>query len=179
MAKKTATSNKKSTKAPPKKKQPAASTRKPKQTQKTRSAPKPAPENAGGGSGSGLSLDRKLDITGVILALVGLLILLVLISSNHSSGSQDLITYLAILFGWGAYLLPIAMVAVGIWLVLRNFERIPRISIERVTGILLFYGTLLAFFQFLTAPQTLEQGLQTAQQGEGGGLIGAYLYSFL
>jgi S-DNA-T family DNA segregation ATPase FtsK/SpoIIIE len=126
-----------------------------------------------------MSLDRKLDITGIILAIVGLLILLVLISSNRSPGSQDILTYLAMLFGWGAYLLPIAMIAVGLWLVLRNFERIPRLSLERMTGIILFFGALLAFFQFLTAPQTLEQGLQTAQQGQGGGYIGAYIYATL
>jgi S-DNA-T family DNA segregation ATPase FtsK/SpoIIIE len=179
MAKKPATSSKKTTKAPPKKKQPAASTRKPKQSQKTASAKKSAPVSNTPQASSGLSLDRKLDITGIVLALLGLLILLVLISSSRSPGSQDIITYLARLFGWGAYLLPIAMIAVGLWLVLRNFERIPRISVERVTGILLFYGTLLTFLQFLTAPQTLEQGLQTAQQGQGGGYVGAYLYAFL
>ncbi len=68
-----------------------------------------------------MSLDRKLDITGIILALVGLVILLVLISSNRSPGSQDILTYLAQLFGWGAYLLPVAMMAVGLWLVLTEF----------------------------------------------------------
>ena len=179
MAKKTATSNKKPAKAPPKKRQPAASARKPKQAPKTKPAQKSAPADTGSHSSGGMSLDRKLDITGIILALVGLVILLVLISSNRSPGSQDILTYLAQLFGWGAYLLPVAMMAVGLWLVLRNFERIPRLSVERVTGILLFFGTLLTFFQFLTAPQSLEQGLQTAQQGQGGGYVGAYLYATL
>jgi DNA segregation ATPase FtsK/SpoIIIE, S-DNA-T family len=179
MAKKPATSSKKPAKAPPKKRQPAASTRKPKQAPKTKPAQKSAPADTGSQSSGGMSLDRKLDITGIILALVGLVVLLVLISSNRSPGSQDILTYLAQLFGWGAYLLPVAMMAVGLWLVLRNFERIPRLSIERMTGILLFFGTLLAFFQFLTAPQTLEQGLQTAQQGQGGGYVGAYLFATL
>ena len=155
MAKKPATSSKKTTKAPPKKKQPAASTRKPKPPQKTGAAKNTAPEKDAPQAGSGLSLDRKLDITGIVLALVGLLILLVLISSNRSPGSQDIITYLARLFGWGAYLLPVAMIAVGLWLVLRNFERIPRISIERMTGILMFYRDAAGIFCSSSPPPRL------------------------
>jgi S-DNA-T family DNA segregation ATPase FtsK/SpoIIIE len=128
---------------------------------------------------SGLSLDRKLDITGVVLALVGLLILLILFSANRSGSSQNVLAYLLLIFGWGAYLLPAAMIALGLWLVLRNFERIPRISVERFTGIVLLYFVLLAIFQLLTFPNSFEESLAIAAQGKGGGYIGAYFYGFL
>jgi len=151
----------------------------------SRPSTKPAPSNSPTKNtrlalpATGLSLDRKLDITGVVLALVGLLILLVLFSANRSGSSQSVLSYLLIIFGWGAYLLPAAMIAVGLWLVLRNFERIPRISLERLTGIVLLYLVLLAFFQLFTFPETFEESLAIAAQGKGGGYIGAYFYGLL
>jgi DNA segregation ATPase FtsK/SpoIIIE, S-DNA-T family len=106
-----------------------------------------------------ISAERKIDILGVVLALVGLLTLLCLFSANKSNVTTGLINALALLFGWGAYLLPLGLVIVGTWLVARNVERLPALNIERLVGlVLLFLGLLVTF-----------------QVGHGGGRIGAFL----
>ena len=69
-----------------------------------------------------------------------LLTLLILFSSNRSAPSGMWITILRKGFGWGMYLLPLTLLVVGLWLILRNFERIPLPSIERLFGLSLLYG---------------------------------------
>jgi S-DNA-T family DNA segregation ATPase FtsK/SpoIIIE len=78
-----------------------------------------------------------LDVLGVSLALGGLVIALALFSVSRSSVMGTLLGALDFLFGYGAYLLPIALIGFGVWLVLRKIERIPPVSIERVLGLLL------------------------------------------
>ncbi len=134
-----------------------------------RPEPRPKPALVSGG----LSLDRKLDFLGVGLTLVGLLTLLSLLSTNHNVLSGSLVTFLQRGFGWGIYLLPLALMAMGLWLVLRNFERVPIPSIERVLGLGLLYFNLLALLHFLLFPQTRQVALSLAAQGKGGGYLGA------
>jgi S-DNA-T family DNA segregation ATPase FtsK/SpoIIIE len=122
---------------------------------------------------TGLSLDRKLDIAGVILALVGLLTLLILFSSSRSAATGFWIDILRRGFGWGMYLLPLTLLVVGLWLVLRNFERIPLPSPERLLGLSLLYLNLLAFMQLIRLPESREASLALAAAGEGGGYVGA------
>jgi DNA segregation ATPase FtsK/SpoIIIE, S-DNA-T family len=141
--------------------------------------PTPAKGEVQATPSSGMSLDRKLDIAGVVLALVGLLTLLILISSNRSSSTQSLLISLSKGFGWGVYVLPLAMISVGLWLVLRNFERIPRLSLERVVGLVLLFAFLLAVLHFATLPISFQTSIEAARQGKGGGYLGAYLLSGL
>jgi S-DNA-T family DNA segregation ATPase FtsK/SpoIIIE len=124
-----------------------------------------------------LSIDRKLDVVGVGLALIGLLTLLSLISAERSAPTAWLIRFLAGIFGWGAYFLPAGLIAIGVWLVLRNLESIPTISVERVTGVLLLYFWLLTALHALAAPPGLAE--QAALDGIGGGYLGSVLVQIL
>ena len=118
-----------------------------------------------------LSIDRRLDVIGIVLALVGLLTFLSLISAEHSILTGGLIRLLGQLFGWGVYILPIGLIAIGLWLVLRNLESIPAFSIERVTGVTLLYIWLLTLMHaIIAAPELAEQA---AKDGVGGGFIGS------
>jgi S-DNA-T family DNA segregation ATPase FtsK/SpoIIIE len=100
-----------------------------------------------------------MDILGVVLALVGLLTLLSLFSAKNGGLTGYWISALKSIFGWGVYLLPIGLTVLGAWLVARNVDRLPELSLERIVGILLlFIGLLVAF-----------------QAGDGGGNIGALL----
>jgi len=121
---------------------------------------------------TGISLDRKLDIAGVILGLVGLLTLLSLVSSTRSPLTGGWVSLVAKGSGWGMYILPLALIAVGAWLVLRHFERIPTLSVERLIGIVLLFTNILAWLHFLTFPASSQAALDTAAAGEGGGYIG-------
>jgi S-DNA-T family DNA segregation ATPase FtsK/SpoIIIE len=115
------------------------------------------------------SNDRKLDILGVFLALVGFLTLLSLISSENGTLTGMWISTLNKISGWGTFVLPVALIILGLWLVMRNVERLPLLSTERIFGIILLYLNLLAWLHFF-AGGTWE----LAAQGVGGGYIGAF-----
>jgi len=121
----------------------------------------------------GLSLDRKLDIIGVILVLAGFLTLLSFLSPINSSLIGAWVSGLGKTFGWGKYLFPLALMVTGLWLVLRNFERIPQFAIERVLGIILLFINLLAIFHLWGISTGEESALSLAQAGNGGGYLGA------
>lgn len=122
---------------------------------------------------SSLSAERKLDILGVALALIGLLSFLSLLSPNRGSVTGWWITVLRNISGLGAFILSIVLILVGIWLVLRNIERLPMLSIERITGLLLLYVNLLGWLH-LAFSQPSTTGWELAQNGGGGGYLGAF-----
>jgi S-DNA-T family DNA segregation ATPase FtsK/SpoIIIE len=121
----------------------------------------------------GLSLDRKLDVAGVILTLIGVLVLLSLFSQSRSAITGGLITFLRSAFGLGVFLLPIGLVGIGLWLILRNFEQVPRLAFERLVGILLLYGNLLTTTHLLGLSPDRESSFALASAGGGGGFLGA------
>jgi S-DNA-T family DNA segregation ATPase FtsK/SpoIIIE len=112
-----------------------------------------------------------LDVIGVVLALVGLLTLLSLISAERSALTGGLIQFLGQIFGWGVYILPVGLIVIGVWLILRNIEQVPTFSIERVTGVFLLYVWLLTAMHAAAVPPELAK--QAALEGIGGGYIGS------
>ncbi len=60
-----------------------------------------------------ISAERKLDILGVCLALAGLVIALALFSLSRSSVTGALLSALDFLFGYGAYIFPVALILLG------------------------------------------------------------------
>ncbi len=121
----------------------------------------------------GLSLDRKLDILGIAMALVGLLTLLSMLSPSNGSLTGGWVATLGMSLGWGMYLFPIGLMATGLWLVLRNFERVPQLSFERLLGLALLSLNLLAIFHFVEMLYTGQKALELAGSSTGGGYIGA------
>jgi len=121
---------------------------------KPKSGGKPAPPKGGAGKGSGrpsgagprprsrgqqplppagMSLDRKLDIIGIVLVFTGLLTALSLFSANNSDIPflSAWLTFNRQLAGWGVFGLPLAFLGVGLWLVLRKFgDRLPQVEAE-------------------------------------------------
>ena len=91
-----------------------------------------------------LSPERKLDVVGAIMSVVGLLILLILFSAQRSALTGSMIHVLRQMIGWGIYILPVALIVMGLWLILRRIEKLPPLSLERATGIILFFLWLLA-----------------------------------
>lgn len=122
-----------------------------------------------------LSLDRKLDLLGVGLALVGLLTVLSLISSRRSLLTGAWVDLLVRLVGWGAYLLPAGLLALGLWLILRHFERIPQVAIERILGMVVLFTSLLVALHFAGLLEGQGDPMALGEAGRGGGLIGGAL----
>jgi S-DNA-T family DNA segregation ATPase FtsK/SpoIIIE len=131
----------------------------------------PASRSAGSAS-TGLSLDRKLDILGIALSLVGLLTLLSLLSSSRGALTGAWLTILGRSLGWGSYLLPLALIALGLWLILRHFERVPQVDLERVLGLTLLYLNLLVWLHFSLFPPDRADVFAQAEVGRGGGYVG-------
>ncbi len=114
-----------------------------------------------------ISPERKMDILGVVLALVGLITLLSLLSSRNSPLTGWLVNTLYTVAGWGAFVLPLALLALGLWLILRNVDRLPMLSVERLTGVVLLFLALLTLMHFLSGG-----GWEIAAAGSGGGYLG-------
>ncbi|HSM23250.1 MAG TPA: DNA translocase FtsK 4TM domain-containing protein, partial [Anaerolineaceae bacterium] len=116
-----------------------------------------------------ISNERKLDILGIILALLGFLTILSLLSSQRSTVTGWWIQSITQVAGWGTFVLPLALLVLGIWLVLRNVEKLPLLSAERITGIILLYLNILSWLHLFS-----DGGWETAKAGAGGGYVGAF-----
>jgi len=121
-----------------------------------------------------ISNERKLDILGIFLSLIGFLTILSLLTSQRGTVTNWWIQSISQVAGWGTFVLPLALLVVGIWLVLRNVERLPILSAERITGITLLYLNLLSWLHLFS-----PGGWETAKSGKGGGFIGAFFEIFL
>ena len=100
--------------------------------------------------GRGLTLDNKLDILGVLLVLISLALFLSRFSTIRGQVTQLINAFLGNFLGWGALAVPLTLLAVGIWLIVRHFgSEAPVIDPLRVGGGVIFFIGLLLFFQFV------------------------------
>ena len=124
-----------------------------------------------------LNKDQKLDILGWSLAVLAVLTILSMVSAEQGVLTQWWITLLRQVFGWGRFIVPVFLGAVGLWLVLRRFgDRLPTPGPGQLIGV------VLGFFVVLTTlhvgatqvwPEVDSQSL--GRVGWGGGLLGAAL----
>jgi len=110
-----------------------------------------------------ISAERKLDILGIILALFGFVSALSLFSTRGVV-TGTFLDVLDFLFGDGSVILSLALIGFGGWLVLRKIDRIPPVSVERVSGLILLLLWTQATIHAIT---------------EHGGWIGGLFYRML
>ncbi len=114
-----------------------------------------------------ISPERKLDILGIILALLGLLTLLSMFSRSQGTITFAWVQFLKQAAGWGAFILPVSLLGFGAWLLFRHLERFPLLSAER------FFGIFLLLVNFLGWLNLFAEGIwEPARAGSGGGYIG-------
>ena len=68
--------------------------------------------------------DKQLEIGGLIIAITGIVLLLSSLSPVQGSIPQQINTFLSSVFGWGALVVPIIMIPLGIWLILIKWARV-------------------------------------------------------
>jgi len=130
---------------------------------------------------SRLTLDQWLDILGYGLLAVAALTVLSFLSANNGLLLGKWLGLLRRGFGWGAYLTPLLVGLVGLWLVLRDFgDRLPRVTPLQLVGIVLGYLALLTTSHFAAALVLFEGELRgalsaAADAGLGGGHLGELL----
>jgi len=122
----------------------------------------------------GLSTERKLDILGVGLGLVGLLAGFSLVTGPEEGFFSSIATLLKQLAGYGSFFLPIVLFVIGGWLVLRNENRLPVISVARLIGLLFLTFNVFTWMHWFSGG-----GWEKAFAGEGGGYLGAVFERFL
>jgi len=123
-----------------------------------------------------MSLDRKLDLVGILMLFVGLLTLLSLISASHNLITAKWLTFLGWAFGWGVYLFPAGLVILGLWLVLRSFQHVPHLGVERIVGVVLLFLNILGWMHYFSFP---KDAYALADAHAGGGETGAFIFSTL
>jgi S-DNA-T family DNA segregation ATPase FtsK/SpoIIIE len=87
-----------------------------------------------------MSLDTRLDILGVSLIIFALITILSYLSSNPGVLTRQWLRIIFQLFGWGGYVIPVAIGAIGVWLIWRHFgDQLPPVDPLRIAGIVLFF----------------------------------------
>ena len=125
--------------------------------------------------GVSLTLDQKLNILGVALAAVGGITGLSLLSLNQGEWISPWITFLRGTFGWGVFLVPMALVATGLWLLFRSFGQVPKPSGEQIIGFVLAFLVGLLTLQVVATVYPGGDGVFLIEAGAGGGRIGEWL----
>jgi len=113
---------------------------------------------------------------GILLVLSALLTLLSMLSASQGVLTDRWLELLRKGFGWGMYLVPFWLGALGVWLFLRSFGKEPPVVWERVLGVLIiFLATLpiIHMLHFSSEPEAL------AASGGGGGFVGYYVQNIL
>ncbi len=124
---------------------------------------------------AGLTLDQKLDIAGWVMCALGAVTLYGLFRAENGPLLGGWLRAVMRVFGWGGYVLPIGLLITGLWLVLRRFERTPRLSAERALGFALLFIWALVALQAFVELLNLSGLLLLSLEGRGGGSLGALL----
>ncbi len=148
-----------------------------------RASPRPPqrrPPGSAGRTHPRLSSERKQDLIGLILIAAALFSVVSMVSAGRGLVSAAWLDLLRGGFGWGSLAVPCALLAAGLWLMLRNLRpRLPPLKAEQVVGAGVLYVTLLIVLHGLLAPGEWAASFDLARQGRGGGLIGAALLELL
>ncbi|MGH2591994.1 MAG: DNA translocase FtsK 4TM domain-containing protein [Anaerolineae bacterium] len=112
-----------------------------------------------------LTLDQKLDILGLLLVAVGAVTALSFLSPSQGNLTGAWLRFLRETFGFGVFIVPLALGAAGLWLLLRSFERTPRPKAAQLIGFALTFAVALASLSW-------ADGALGRAEGWGGALGG-------
>jgi S-DNA-T family DNA segregation ATPase FtsK/SpoIIIE len=108
------------------------------------------------------------EIIGLVLLALALLTTLSLLSISRGAFTEGWLRLLSELIGWGMYLAPVAMAALGVWLLRRFATEEPQEKWEKPVGALLLFLVLLMIFHLIKP----GAGFEDFEEPGGGGLVG-------
>ena len=116
-----------------------------------------------------LSALLRVEILGIAILALAILTFLSLISPNQGEVTSRWLAFLRQGFGWGAYLMPVILGAVGLGMLMAGFGRLPPVQWEKVFGLVLLFLAVMGISHLLTP---VEDPWSVVAEGRGGGLIG-------
>lgn len=119
-------------------------------------------------SSSALTTDQKLNFIGGLMIIVGLLSFVALFARKNGALTNWVAITTAKIAGLGGFIIPVGLIVLGVYLVMRKMDKLPHISGGRTAGIVLLYLNILTWFHFFEGG-----GMVSAKAGKGGGVIGA------
>jgi S-DNA-T family DNA segregation ATPase FtsK/SpoIIIE len=108
------------------------------------------------------------EILGLVLLALALLTTLSLLAISRGAFTEGWLRLLSGLIGWGMYLAPVAMAALGVWLLRRFATEDPQEKWEKPIGALLLFLVLLMVFHLIKP----GAGFEDFEEPGGGGLLG-------
>ena len=108
------------------------------------------------------------EVIGLILLALALLTTLSLLSISRGAFTEGWLRLLRGLIGWGMYLAPVSLAALGVWMLRRFASEDSSEKWEKPVGALLLFLLLLTIFQLIRP----GAGLDNFEEPGGGGLIG-------
>jgi len=115
-----------------------------------------------------------MDILGVFLLIAGVISLFGFIGTTGGGVTYWMVRVLGWIAGMGALLFPLMLLLVGLWFVVRNEQRFPMVSVERLLGIVFLFLNILAWMHWFSGG-----GWELANEGGGGGYLGAFFERLL
>jgi len=116
-----------------------------------------------------ISFALQVEMVGILFLALAVLTFLSFISSNQGKITGQWLSLLRQGFGWGAYVMPVVLGAVGLGLLMHGFGRLPAVRWEKVLGLVLVFASALGLSHLFAAaanPWNLVLG------GRAGGVVG-------
>ncbi len=123
-----------------------------------------------------LDKDLQKEILAVLLIAMGGVTVLALLSITKGAVSEAWILFLRRIFGWGVYLVAVALIAGGLSLLWEDLQKRFPIGARGVLGLEVLFVSLLGLSHLLAAP---EDAFKLAERGGGGGYVGWAITHFL
>ena len=115
-----------------------------------------------------------MDIFGVFLLILGVISLLGFLGKTEGGLTGGIVQLLSLIAGVGALIFPVILMLVGLWFIVRNEQRFPIVSMERLLGVVFLYINILAWMHWFSGG-----GWELAAKGGGGGYLGAFFERLL
>ena len=127
-----------------------------------------------------LTRERKTNLLGLFLLVVGFLTIMSLLTTQQGLIGNVWVNLLQQTFGWGMFIVPLALIIGGAGILLRKLRgRLPGFEPEKIVGVASFFLLALVLMHALLGATTFTMGKAIAQEGRGGGIIGAAIYALL
>jgi len=115
-----------------------------------------------------ISKERKRDIIGALFVIMAVVLILGFFGKSGGAVTGWMLLIMSWIAGLGAFIFPLMLFIIGIWLIFRNEKRFPMLSLERLLGIIFIYLNILTWMHWVDGG-----GWELAQAGAGGGFLGA------